>query len=81
MTSYDRARVDGLWLPRDRVDALTARLLELGPDGRATHPGIGRGRAELLIAGAAIMTTILGLWPVEAMRVADRGLREGCSTA
>ena len=77
LASYDRARVDGLWLPRARVDALTARLLELGPERRARHPGIGQGRAELLLAGAAIMTTILRIWPVEAMRVADRGLREG----
>lgn len=77
LTSYERSRVDGLWLPRGRVDRLAARLLEFGPEKRAAHPGIGRGRAELLIAGAAIMTTILRLWPVEALRVADRGLREG----
>jgi len=77
LTSYDRSRVDGLWLPHDRVEAIAERLLALGPEGRTRHPGIGRGRSELLLAGAAIMTTILRLWPAPALRVADRGLREG----
>ena len=77
LQSYDRSKVDGLWLPRPRVDTIAGELLRLGAEGRAQHPGIGRGRSELLLAGAAIMTTILRLWPVGALRVADRGLREG----
>ncbi len=52
------------------------RLLTLGAD-RVAHPGIGPGRAELVLSGAAILMTILRTWPVERMRIADRGLREG----
>lgn len=77
LRSYDRARVDGMWLPRERAAALTERLIALGPQGRARHPGIGLSRAELVISGAAILMTVLGLWPEARLRVADRGLREG----
>ena len=29
------------------------------------------------MSGAAILQTLLRIWPTESMRVADRGLREG----
>jgi exopolyphosphatase/guanosine-5'-triphosphate,3'-diphosphate pyrophosphatase len=74
---YDRARVDGMWLERAAAERLTGELLTLGPAGRRAHPGLGPDRAELIVAGAAILTTILRLWPAERIRVADRGLREG----
>ncbi|WP_407704236.1 Ppx/GppA phosphatase family protein [Thermohalobaculum xanthum] len=77
LRSYDRARVDGMWLPGERAAALTQRLIALGPQGRARHPGIGLSRAELVISGAAILMTVLDLWPGARFRVADRGLREG----
>jgi len=77
LRSYDRARVDGLWLPRDRALAIAEEIVSLGLEGRIRHPGIGRGRASLVLSGAAILTTILRAWPVPRMRIADRGLREG----
>jgi exopolyphosphatase/guanosine-5'-triphosphate,3'-diphosphate pyrophosphatase len=77
LRSYNRARVDGLWMPRAAAHEVSERLLALGLAGRAAHPGIGRGRAGLVLSGAAILMTILRTWPVERMRIADRGLREG----
>ncbi|MEM7743665.1 MAG: Ppx/GppA phosphatase family protein [Pseudomonadota bacterium] len=77
LKSYDRAKVDGLWLPTDGADAVADDLLRMSREGRACHPGIGRGRSELVISGAAILMTILRLWPVPRLRIADRGLREG----
>jgi exopolyphosphatase/guanosine-5'-triphosphate,3'-diphosphate pyrophosphatase len=41
------------------------------------EPCIGRERADLVLAGCAILDAILKLWPAERLRVADRGLREG----
>ena len=64
----------------DRADGageVADRLLTMNPHDRADHPGIGRGRSELVISGSAILMTILRLWPVEKIRIADRGLREG----
>ncbi|MEO1599355.1 MAG: Ppx/GppA phosphatase family protein [Pseudomonadota bacterium] len=77
LRSYSRDKVDGLWLDAMAADRVAARLLEMGPEGRAQHPGIGPGRAGLVISGAAILMTILRTWPVSRMRIADRGLREG----
>jgi exopolyphosphatase/guanosine-5'-triphosphate,3'-diphosphate pyrophosphatase len=41
------------------------------------HPCIGAERADLVLAGCAILEAICTLWPVGRVRVADRGLREG----
>jgi exopolyphosphatase/guanosine-5'-triphosphate,3'-diphosphate pyrophosphatase len=46
-------------------------------DRRVLEPCIGRERADLVLAGCAILDAIMKLWPAERLRVADRGLREG----
>ncbi len=74
---YDRAKVDGLWLARDDCEAMAARLLALAPAERAAQPCIGPDRADLVLAGAAILQAVQELWPCARVRVADRGLREG----
>lgn len=74
---YERSKVDGLWLTRADCDAAAERLMALGPDGRAAEPCIGRDRADLVLAGAAILAAVQEVWPCERVRVADRGLREG----
>jgi exopolyphosphatase/guanosine-5'-triphosphate,3'-diphosphate pyrophosphatase len=74
---YDRAKVDGLWLTRDDCEAAADRLLGLTPEQRAGEPCIGPDRADLVLAGAAILQAVQELWPCARVRVADRGLREG----
>jgi exopolyphosphatase/pppGpp-phosphohydrolase len=44
---------------------------------REAAPCIGRSRAELMVAGCAILDAILDIWPAERVTVADRGVREG----
>lgn len=74
---YDRKRVDGIWLDVKDIDSVTARLLGQTYEERVREPCIGRERADLVLAGCAILDAILKLWPAERLRVADRGLREG----
>lgn len=74
---YDRRRVDGVWLGGDEVDAMIHRLIDMGYDQRVANPCIGADRADLVLAGCAILTAIRAKWPCERLRVADRGLREG----
>jgi exopolyphosphatase/guanosine-5'-triphosphate,3'-diphosphate pyrophosphatase len=74
---YERSKVDGLWLTRADCDATAERLLALDQPGRAAQPCIGPDRADLVLAGAAILRAVQELWPCERVRVADRGLREG----
>jgi exopolyphosphatase/guanosine-5'-triphosphate,3'-diphosphate pyrophosphatase len=74
---YNRDRVDGLWMTRADCEAAADRLKALGPDGRAREACIGPDRADLVLAGAAILEAVQRAWPSERVRVADRGLREG----
>jgi len=74
---YDRSKVDGLWLTRGDCDAMADRLLRQSPAQRAAEPCIGPDRADLVLAGAAILQAVQELWPCARVRVADRGLREG----
>ncbi len=74
---YDRARVDGLWMSRAECDAVAARLAAQTVAAGAAEPCIGPDRADLVLAGAAILHAVQELWPAERVRVADRGLREG----
>ena len=74
---YDRKCVDGIWLNVPDIDDVTARLLAQSYEDRVLEPCIGRERADLVLAGCAILDAILKLWPAERLRVADRGLREG----
>ena len=74
---YNRDRVDGLWMTRGDCEAAAERLKALGPDGRAKEACIGPDRADLVLAGAAILEAVQRAWPSNRVRVADRGLREG----
>ncbi len=77
LPKYDRSKVDGMNLGRLEIDAVIRHFLQLGSEGRMRAPEIGRDRAELIMSGSAILQTIMRVWPVENIRVADRGLREG----
>lgn len=77
---YDRRKVDGLWLSDAEVSAMQAKLLSWDFEGRSTNPCIGPDRADLVLAGCAILEAIRRRWPSRRMRVADRGLREGLLT-
>lgn len=80
LTRYDRNRVDGCWLNVGEVRNVTADLLGRTYEQRIAEPCIGRDRADLVLAGCAILEAILRMWPCERLRVADRGLREGILT-
>jgi exopolyphosphatase/guanosine-5'-triphosphate,3'-diphosphate pyrophosphatase len=74
---YDRSRVDGYWMRTRDALAVTHDLLDRSYEERVAEPCIGRDRADLVLAGCAILEAIARLWPCEMLRVADRGLREG----
>ncbi|MCD2172767.1 Ppx/GppA phosphatase family protein [Rhizobium sp. C4] len=80
LPKYDRRKVDGVWLSDAEVSAMQAKLLSWDFAGRAANPCIGPDRADLVLAGCAILEAIRRRWPSPRMRVADRGLREGLLT-
>lgn len=74
---YDRRRVDGLWMDGTSVDQMVEKVLGWDFNQRVANPCIGADRADLVLAGCAILEAIRAVWPSERLRVADRGLREG----
>lgn len=74
---YERARVDGLRMRSHECRTVADRLLGTARADRAAEGCIGPDRADLVLAGAAILEAVQRQWPCEHVRVADRGLREG----
>jgi exopolyphosphatase/guanosine-5'-triphosphate,3'-diphosphate pyrophosphatase len=74
---YDRRRVDGCWLADDEISRVVAELMGMSFEERAANPCIGAERADLVLAGCAILDAIRRAFPCQRLRVADRGLREG----
>ncbi len=74
---YDRRAVDGLIVPADSMRAISTMLSSMSVDERREVPCIGCERADLVVAGCAILEAILDLWPADRLGVADRGIREG----
>jgi exopolyphosphatase/guanosine-5'-triphosphate,3'-diphosphate pyrophosphatase len=74
---YDRRQVDGTVLSAETVRATTRRIVAMRAGARVRHPCIGPQRADLVVAGCAILEAICQVWPVDRLTVADRGLREG----
>jgi exopolyphosphatase/guanosine-5'-triphosphate,3'-diphosphate pyrophosphatase len=56
------------------------RLLTWTYEDRVANACIGAERADLVLAGCAILEAIRRRFPTDRMRVADRGLREGLLT-
>ena len=77
LARYDRRRVDGCWLTDDEISRVVAELMAMSFEERAANPCIGSERADLVLAGCAILDAIRRAFPCQRLRVADRGLREG----
>jgi exopolyphosphatase/guanosine-5'-triphosphate,3'-diphosphate pyrophosphatase len=74
---YERRRVDGCWMSDGQVTGVIERLLGMSYEHRVANPCIGAERADLVLAGCAILEAIRRAFPCPRLRVADRGLREG----
>ncbi|WJS00610.1 Ppx/GppA phosphatase family protein [Roseibium aggregatum] len=77
---YDRRRVDGTWLEDGDVSRMIDQLRDMPYEARVDNPCIGADRADLVLAGCAILEAIRRRWSCSRLRVADRGLREGILT-
>ena len=77
LARYDRRRVDGIWMDDNEISATISRLLRMSYQERAGNNCISVERADLVLAGCAILDAIRQAFPLPWLRVADRGLREG----
>jgi exopolyphosphatase / guanosine-5'-triphosphate,3'-diphosphate pyrophosphatase len=77
LARYDRRRIDGIWMNDTDISATVTRLLGMSYQERANNNCISVERADLVLAGCAILDAIRNAFPMPRLRVADRGLREG----
>jgi exopolyphosphatase/guanosine-5'-triphosphate,3'-diphosphate pyrophosphatase len=77
LPSYDRRAIDGLRVPTESMRAISSMMSRMSIEERAELPCIGIERADLVVAGCAILDAILDIWPAKTLGVADRGIREG----
>lgn len=77
LPSYDRRQIDGLIVPSEAMRDISQKLSHMSVAERAVLPCIGHERADLVVAGCAILEAILDIWPASRVGVADRGIREG----
>jgi exopolyphosphatase/guanosine-5'-triphosphate,3'-diphosphate pyrophosphatase len=77
LPSYDRRAVDGLHVPMEAMQKISAMIAGMDYEERTALPCIGSERADLVVAGCAILEAIMEIWPARNLGVADRGIREG----
>src|SRR4029079_14430932 len=71
---YEQRRVDGCWLNNMQVTDVVERLLAMSYEGRVATPCIGAERADLVLAGCAILEAIRRAFPCERLRGGRRRL-------
>lgn len=74
---YNRSAVDGISISKPDIYRAINKIRRLGDEGRKKHPCIGAQKADLLMAGCAIIEGLCSFWPIAEITVADRGIREG----
>ena len=74
---YQRSLIDGCTMQVAEARQVTEQIRVLDFAGRSAIPCIGQERADLVVAGCAILQAIYEVWPVRQFRIGDRGLREG----
>lgn len=74
---YNRSAVDGLALSVQDVAKTITKIKRMGDEGRRKHACIGMQKADLTMAGCAIIEGLLSFWPITEITIADRGIREG----
>ncbi len=74
---YDPDRIQGATLTGAEVERQIARYAALDATGRTTIPGLQPGRAEVILAGALVVLTLMQKLGQDRLSVSDRGLRHG----
>lgn len=72
---HDSAKIHGSVLTRAEIDALMRAFRATDSAGRAKMPGLHPKRADVIIAGTAILLEVLSRYGKDRLHVSDRGIR------
>ncbi|HEU4408316.1 MAG TPA: Ppx/GppA phosphatase family protein [Polyangiaceae bacterium] len=74
---YDGARVHGVRMTLAEVESTLERLASLPLEERKGLPGLDPARADVIVAGAELLASVLGWCGAKGLYVSDRGVRWG----
>ncbi len=77
LAAYDPDKVHGARLERAEVERQIELYRSTDADGRRSIVGLQPGRAEVILAGACVVATVMDKLGFDALTVSDRGLRHG----
>ncbi len=75
LARYEAARVEGRHLTRQAIGRWARRLRALSNWERGGLPAVGSGRADIIIAGCAVLEAVLQRTDLEGLTVSTQGLR------
>lgn len=77
LVKYDPTRIENHVLTEDRIHLIEKELCSIPVSRRRDLAGVSRGRADIIPAGAVILTEFVSRFPVPGLTVSTRGLRYG----
>jgi exopolyphosphatase/guanosine-5'-triphosphate,3'-diphosphate pyrophosphatase len=77
LATYDRSAIDQAVLPVADVHAVVDRLVGMTVTERLTLPWVHPGRADVIDAGALILSRVLHRTPVETLVVSEADILDG----
>lgn len=77
LATYDPRAVHGTELTREEIEALYQRLAGMTLAERERLPALPPGRADVIVAGCAILTRILARWSFPGVRVSEKDILDG----
>ncbi|MEW6057263.1 MAG: hypothetical protein AB1540_11695 [Bdellovibrionota bacterium] len=77
LQTFDAKRIDGYRLDRCMVGDLYESLAIQTQAQRAAHPLMGTGRADIMVAGVAVLYTAMEFFGKPDIIISSRGLRHG----
>lgn len=77
LETYDPAKVQDYVVPQEDVTRLLKRLYQMSYEDRCHVKGLRADRADIIVAGVAIIDSLMEYFALSEMTVSDRGLTEG----
>jgi exopolyphosphatase/guanosine-5'-triphosphate,3'-diphosphate pyrophosphatase len=77
LVKYDPTRIENHLLSQERIQLIEKELCSIPVARRRDLAGVSRGRADIIPAGAVILTEFVARFPIPGLTVSTRGLRYG----
>ena len=77
LPAYDREAIDQAVLPVEQVHAMVDRLVGMTVTERLALPWLDPGRADVIDAGALILSRVLRRTPVDSLVVSEADILDG----